>query len=121
MITRFLWQGMGRNLRLFVLLVLAIGIVLPLLNLLMPPASALYVPAWALQLVGKYLCFASLALAVQRDPVSRPQHCQRPRICGRTRNFGHRNRLKYPLQRPCQCGDRAESVQEHGHGRVQQR
>jgi len=64
MITRFLWQGMGRNLRLFVLLVLAIGIVLPLLNLLMPPASALYVPAWALQLVGKYLCFASLALAV---------------------------------------------------------
>ncbi len=64
MITRFLWQGMGRNLRLFVLLVLAIGIVLPLLNLLMSPTSAFYVPAWALQLVGKYLCFASLALAV---------------------------------------------------------
>ncbi len=64
MITRFLWQGMGRNLRLFVLLVLAIGIVLPLLNLLMPPASAFYVPAWALQLIGKYLCYASLALAV---------------------------------------------------------
>src|SRR5712671_2431131 len=64
MITRFLWQGMGRNLRLFVLLVLAIGIVLPLLNQLMPATSALYVPAWALQLIGKYLCFASLALAV---------------------------------------------------------
>src|SRR5216684_7208162 len=64
MITRFLWQGMGRNLRLFVLLVLAIGIVLPLLNLLMPATSAFYVPAWALQLIGKYLCFASLALAV---------------------------------------------------------
>src|SRR6202043_2141157 len=64
MITRFLWQGMDRHLRLFVLLVLAIGIVLPLLNLLMPPTSALYVPAWALQLIGKYLCFASLALAV---------------------------------------------------------
>ena len=39
MITRFLWQGMGRNLRLLVLLVLAIGIVLPLLNQLMPPAA----------------------------------------------------------------------------------
>src|SRR6266700_849459 len=64
MITRFLWQGMGRNLRLFVLLVLAIGIVLPLLNQLMPATSAFYVPAWALQLIGKYLCFASLALAV---------------------------------------------------------
>src|SRR5216683_2066264 len=64
MITRFLWQGMDRNLRLFVLVVLAIGIVLPLLNQLMPATSAFYVPAWALQLVGKYLCFASLALAV---------------------------------------------------------
>ncbi|HEY6718696.1 MAG TPA: urea ABC transporter permease subunit UrtC, partial [Reyranella sp.] len=64
MITRFLWQGMGRNLRLFVLVVLAIGIVVPLLNQLMPATSALYVPSWALQLIGKYLCFASLALAV---------------------------------------------------------
>ena len=32
MITRFLWQGMTRNLRLFVLLVLAVGIVVPLLE-----------------------------------------------------------------------------------------
>ena len=30
----------------------------------MPASSALYVPAWVLQLIGKYLCFASLALAV---------------------------------------------------------
>src|SRR4029077_8178460 len=66
MIMRFLWQGMDRKLRLFVLLVLAIGIILPLLNQLMPAGSALYVPAWVLQLIGKYLCFASLALAVAR-------------------------------------------------------
>ena len=64
MITRFLWQGMGPALRLCVLAVLAIGIVLPLLNLLMPQSSAFYVPAYAMQLIGKYLCFASLALAV---------------------------------------------------------
>ena len=64
MITRFLWQGMSNTLRLFVLLVLAIGIVLPLLNQLMPPSSPLHVPAWVLQLIGKYLCYASLALAV---------------------------------------------------------
>ena len=44
MITRFLWNGMSRNLRLFVLLVLAIGIVLPLLNQLMPKGSPFYVP-----------------------------------------------------------------------------
>ena len=30
MVTRFLWQGMTRNLRLFVLLVLAVGILVPL-------------------------------------------------------------------------------------------
>ena len=64
MMTRFLWTGMGRNLRLFVLLVLAVGIVVPALNLLMPKTSAFYVPAYALQLIGKYLCYASLALAV---------------------------------------------------------
>ena len=64
MITRFLLQGMDRTLRLFILLVLAIGIVLPLLNQLMPPTSPFYVPSWVLQLIGKYLCYASLALAV---------------------------------------------------------
>jgi urea transport system permease protein len=47
-----------------VLLVLAIGIALPLLNQLMPKTSALYVPSYILQLIGKYLCYASLALAV---------------------------------------------------------
>ncbi len=64
MITRFLWQGLDIKLRLFVALVLVVGIVPPLLNLLMPQTSPLYVPAWVLQLVGKYLCYASLALAV---------------------------------------------------------
>ncbi len=64
MITRFLWQGMTRNLRLFVLLVLAVGILVPLSNLLLPADSAFRMPSWAVQLVGKYLCYASLALAV---------------------------------------------------------
>ena len=64
MITRFLWQGMNRNLRLFVLLVLVVGIALPLSNQLLPAGSAFRAPSWVLQLVGKYLCYASLALAV---------------------------------------------------------
>jgi len=64
MITRFLVQGMDRNLRLFVALVLAIGVVLPLLNQLVPAGSPFHVPAWVLQLIGKYLCFALLALAL---------------------------------------------------------
>ncbi len=64
MITRFLWQGMDRSLRIFILLVLAIGVALPLLNQLTPPGSAFHVPAWLMQLMGKYLCYALLALAV---------------------------------------------------------
>ncbi|MBM3646305.1 MAG: urea ABC transporter permease subunit UrtC [Alphaproteobacteria bacterium] len=64
MITRFLWQGLSRNLRLFVLLVLLVGVALPVLNQLVPPSQPLHVPAWMLQLIGKYLCYALLALAV---------------------------------------------------------
>src|SRR6476660_2094878 len=64
MITRFLLQGMDRNLRLFILLVLAVGLALPLLNQLTPPGSPFHVPAWLMQLIGKYLCYALLALAV---------------------------------------------------------
>jgi urea transport system permease protein len=64
MITRFLWQGLDRKLRLFVALVLALGIVPPLLNLLLPTTSPFHVPVWVLQLVGKYLCYALLAVSI---------------------------------------------------------
>jgi len=64
MITRFLWQGLNHKLRLFVALVLALGIVPPLLNLLLPPTSPFHVPVWVLQLVGKYLCYALLAVSI---------------------------------------------------------
>ena len=64
MITRFLWQGIGGNVRLFLGLVMAVGVVLPLLNQLVPPGSPFHVPAWVLQLIGKYLCYALLAVAV---------------------------------------------------------
>jgi len=64
MITRFLWNGMSRNLRFFVVLVLVVGTAMPLLNQLLPKDSPFYAPAYVLQLLGKYLCYASLALAV---------------------------------------------------------
>ena len=63
-VTRFLAEGLTRNLRWFVVLVLAVGIALPLLNMLVPRGSFFHVPTWVLQLVGKYLCYAALALAV---------------------------------------------------------
>lgn len=47
-----------------VYLLLAILIVVPLLNLLMPEGSLLHVPTYTVTLLGKYLCFALLALAL---------------------------------------------------------
>ncbi|HRJ68694.1 MAG TPA: urea ABC transporter permease subunit UrtC [Beijerinckiaceae bacterium] len=44
---------------------IAIALVLvPILNLAVPAQSALHVPTWAVSLMGKYLCFAILALAL---------------------------------------------------------
>lgn len=46
------------------LLIAAAGVVVPLLNLLVPPDSALHVPTYMVSLIGKYLCYALLALSV---------------------------------------------------------
>ncbi|HYN38768.1 MAG TPA: urea ABC transporter permease subunit UrtC [Rhodospirillales bacterium] len=45
-------------------LLLAAAVLVPLLNLAVPAGSALHVPTWVMSLVGKYLCFALLALSV---------------------------------------------------------
>ena len=55
---------MNRGGRLFLSIVAAVAILVPLLNLAVPPASPLHVSAYTVTLVGKYLCYATLALAV---------------------------------------------------------
>ncbi len=45
-------------------LVLGVAVLLAVLNLAMPPASALHVQTYVVSLAGKYLCYAMLALAV---------------------------------------------------------
>jgi urea transport system permease protein len=55
---------LGTSGKIFVALVLAIGIIVPALNLLLPEASVLHVPDHIVTLVGKYLCYALLALSV---------------------------------------------------------
>ena len=45
-------------------LLLAAAVVVPILNLMVPAASALHVPTWAVTLLGKYLTYALLALSV---------------------------------------------------------
>src|SRR5204863_1308415 len=48
----------------FVLMLVATGLAVPLLNLLRPPSSAFYVPTYLVPLFGKYVCYALLALSI---------------------------------------------------------
>ena len=58
-----LWpaDGAGRG---FVGLLVGCIVVVPVLNLLTPPSSPLHLSTYALTLIGKYLCYGMLALAV---------------------------------------------------------
>jgi urea transport system permease protein len=55
---------LGQGSTFFVLIVSATGILVPALNLLLPTDSVLHVPDYFVTLVGKYLCYALLALSV---------------------------------------------------------
>jgi len=59
-----LTRSLNRSATVFLLLVAAVGIVLPLLNLLLPESSALQVPTYLISLFGKYICYAILALSI---------------------------------------------------------
>ena len=48
----------------FVFVLAAIGVVVPLLNLLLPPSSPFHVPTYLVALCGKYVCYALLALSI---------------------------------------------------------
>src|SRR5882757_5459717 len=48
----------------FLIVLLAVGIVTPILNLAVPESSALHLSGYTVTLLGKYLCYAVLALAV---------------------------------------------------------
>ena len=45
-------------------ILLALAVLVPLLNLAVPPESFFHVPTYLVSLLGKYLCFALLALSV---------------------------------------------------------
>jgi urea transport system permease protein len=59
---RFL--GADRRIAVTILALLAAAVVVPLLNLAVSPQSAFYIPPYIVALVGKYLCYALLALAL---------------------------------------------------------
>ncbi|WP_192384125.1 urea ABC transporter permease subunit UrtC [Mesorhizobium silamurunense] len=56
--------GADRRIAITVLVLLAAAVIVPLLNLAVSPTSAFYIPPYIVALVGKYLCYALLALAL---------------------------------------------------------
>ena len=54
----------GRAGIVFLALLCAVAVIVPALNLFVSPASPLHVPDYIVTLVGKYLCYALLALSV---------------------------------------------------------
>lgn len=64
MITRFLLSNMDKRGYAFLAIVAAIGLLVPLANLLMPAGSPLHVSTATMSLWGKYLCYALLAISL---------------------------------------------------------
>ncbi len=59
-----LTRSLNRSATWFLLIVAAVGIFVPLSNLLLPASSPFQVPTYLMALFGKYLCYAILALSI---------------------------------------------------------
>jgi urea transport system permease protein len=64
MTSHILIRSLDRSAMIFLIVVAAIAVVVPILNLAVPQASALHVPTYLVALFGKYICYALLALAI---------------------------------------------------------
>lgn len=64
MITKLLVDGIDRRAAIFLGFLLLVLLGIPALNLWVPEASALHVPTYVMSLLGKYVCFAVLALSL---------------------------------------------------------
>ncbi len=64
MMPHLLTRSLNRSAAIFLLIVAAIGILMPLSNLLLPESSAFQVPTYLISLFGKYICYAILALSI---------------------------------------------------------
>ena len=63
-LVRFFANGLDRRAGLVIAILIAVGVAVPLLNILTPPSSPFHVPTYAVSLVGKYLTYALLAVSV---------------------------------------------------------
>jgi urea transport system permease protein len=64
MISRFLLSNMDKRGYAFLAIIAAIGLLVPLCNLLMPAGSPFHVSTATMSLWGKYLCYALLAISL---------------------------------------------------------
>jgi urea transport system permease protein len=64
MITARLLNSLDGRGRVFLGGLALFAVVIPLLNLVLPPSSPFHVPTYVISLLGKYLCYAILALAL---------------------------------------------------------
>ena len=64
MITKLLVDSLDKRASVFLALLALILVGVPVLNLWVPEGSALHVPTYLVSLLGKYVCFAVLALAL---------------------------------------------------------
>jgi urea transport system permease protein len=62
--SHILIRSLDRSAAIFLIVVAAVAILVPILNLAVPPSSALHMPTYLVALFGKYLCYAILALSI---------------------------------------------------------
>ncbi|WP_174020726.1 urea ABC transporter permease subunit UrtC [Agrobacterium fabrum] len=64
MITGFLLRALDRRISIAISIILAIAVLVPASNLLLPEGSAFRIPTYIMSMLGKYLAYALLALAL---------------------------------------------------------
>ncbi|WP_454746766.1 urea ABC transporter permease subunit UrtC [Ciceribacter selenitireducens] len=64
MITGFIFRALEGKIVVAVAILLGVALLVPALNLLTAPDSFFHIPTYAVSLMGKYLCYALLALAL---------------------------------------------------------
>jgi urea transport system permease protein len=64
MITAFLLRSLDRKIIVALVILLALAVLVPALNLMTPASSPLHIPTYIMSLFGKYLTYALLALAL---------------------------------------------------------
>jgi urea transport system permease protein len=64
MTSHILIRSLDRSAMVFLIVVAAIAVVVPILNLAVPQSSGLHMPTYLVALFGKYICYALLALSI---------------------------------------------------------